>query len=93
MKEIKIDRSFVMHMDIDDNDGTIVRSTIELAKNLGLEIVAEGVESERIWRQLQKLECTIAQGYHLTRPVPAAELRDGSAGTTELPAGTFAAHI
>jgi EAL domain-containing protein (putative c-di-GMP-specific phosphodiesterase class I) len=74
--EIKIDRSFVMHMDVDDNDATIVRSTIELARNLGLDIVAEGVESERIWQQLQELECTVAQGYHLTRPVPAAALRD-----------------
>jgi diguanylate cyclase (GGDEF)-like protein/PAS domain S-box-containing protein len=71
--EIKIDRSFVMHMDVDENDATIVRSTIDLAKNLGLDVVAEGVESERIWEQLKAFECTIAQGYHLTRPVPAHE--------------------
>ena len=71
--EIKIDRSFVMHMDVDENDATIVRSTIDLAKNLGLDVVAEGVESERIWEQLKGFECTIAQGYHLTRPVPAPE--------------------
>ena len=62
VSEIKIDRSFVMHMDVDENDATIVRSTIELARNLGLDIVAEGVESERIWQQLQELECTIAHG-------------------------------
>ncbi|MGZ4372703.1 MAG: putative bifunctional diguanylate cyclase/phosphodiesterase [Gaiellaceae bacterium] len=85
--EIKIDRSFVMHMDVDENDATIVRSTIELARNLGLDIVAEGVESERIWQQLQELECTIAQGYHLTRPVPAAALRDWLRRYEAAPAG------
>jgi diguanylate cyclase len=63
-------------MDIDENDATIVRSTIELARNLGLDIVAEGVESERIWQQLEALECTIAQGYYLTRPVPAPAFRE-----------------
>jgi EAL domain-containing protein (putative c-di-GMP-specific phosphodiesterase class I) len=76
VNEIKIDRSFVMHMDVDDNDATIVRSTIELARNLGLDIVAEGVESERIRQQLEGLECTIAQGYYLTRPVPAPAFRE-----------------
>jgi EAL domain-containing protein (putative c-di-GMP-specific phosphodiesterase class I) len=76
VSEIKIDRSFVMHMDIDESDATIVRSTIELAKNLGLDVVAEGVESARIWNQLSALGCTIAQGYHLCRPVPPPELRD-----------------
>ena len=87
VNEIKIDRSFVMHMDVDENDATIVRSTIELARNLGLEIVAEGVESERIWQQLRALECTIAQGYHLTRPVPARELREWIRHYEAAPAG------
>jgi len=73
--EIKIDRSFVMAMDRSDDDATIVRSTIDLGRNLGLEVVAEGVETEAIWNHLESLGCTVAQGYYLSRPVPPAELR------------------
>ena len=47
--EIKIDRSFVMHMSDDEDNATIVRSTIDLGRNLGLQVVAEGVETEEIW--------------------------------------------
>ena len=54
----------------------IVRSTIDLARNLGLQVVAEGVETEEAWHQLNELGCTLAQGYYLSRPVPAAELTD-----------------
>jgi EAL domain-containing protein (putative c-di-GMP-specific phosphodiesterase class I) len=74
VNEIKIDRSFVMNMAESDNDAVIVRSTIDLARNLGLQVVAEGVETEEAWDELNKLGCTLAQGYYLTRPVPAAEL-------------------
>jgi EAL domain-containing protein (putative c-di-GMP-specific phosphodiesterase class I) len=73
--EIKIDRSFVMNMDQDEDDATIVRSTIDLGRNLGLEVVAEGVETAEIWDRLDDLGCTVAQGYYLSRPVPAEELR------------------
>jgi diguanylate cyclase len=76
VNEIKIDRSFVMNMADSDNDAVIVRSTIDLARNLGLHVVAEGVETEQAWDQLSKLGCTLAQGYYLSRPVPAAELTD-----------------
>ncbi len=76
VNEIKIDRSFVMNMDRDDDDATIVRSTIDLGRNLGLDVVAEGVESQPIWDQLAGLGCTVAQGYHLSRPLPAEELAD-----------------
>jgi diguanylate cyclase len=76
IKEIKIDRSFVMSMETNEDDATIVRSTIELGRNLGLEVVAEGVESETVWNWLRELGCTIAQGYHLSRPLPPDELRD-----------------
>jgi diguanylate cyclase (GGDEF)-like protein/PAS domain S-box-containing protein len=72
--QIKIDRSFVMTMDTDEDDATIVRSTIELGRNLGLEVVAEGVETEATLDRLRALGCTLAQGYHLSRPVPAEEL-------------------
>jgi EAL domain-containing protein (putative c-di-GMP-specific phosphodiesterase class I) len=54
----------------------IVRSTIDLARNLGLQVVAEGVETEQAWDELSELGCTLAQGYYLSRPVPAAELTE-----------------
>ena len=72
--ELKIDRSFVMHMDIDSDDATIVRSTVELATNLGLRVVAEGVETEENWRALAAMGARTAQGYFLSKPVPAGEL-------------------
>ena len=74
--EIKIDRSFVMNMAESDNDAVIVRSTIDLGRNLGLQVVAEGVETEQAWEELNQLGCTLAQGYYLSRPVPAAELTE-----------------
>jgi diguanylate cyclase len=76
VNEIKIDRSFVMNMSESDNDAVIVRSTIDLARNLGLHVVAEGVETEQAWDHLSELGCTLAQGYYLSRPVPAAELTE-----------------
>jgi diguanylate cyclase (GGDEF)-like protein len=72
--EIKIDKSFVMNMTEDENDAVIVRSTIDLGRNLGLEVVAEGVESAEIWRDLERWGCDVAQGYYLSRPVPAEDL-------------------
>jgi EAL domain-containing protein (putative c-di-GMP-specific phosphodiesterase class I) len=71
---IKIDRSFVMTMLHDENDAVIVRSTIDLGRNLGLDVVAEGVESMEIWEQLDGLGCDTAQGYFLSRPLPADAL-------------------
>ncbi len=68
---IKIDKSFVMEMAVDASDAAIVRSTIELAHNLGLRVVAEGVESEDAWRHLEALGCDFAQGYYLSRPLPS----------------------
>jgi EAL domain-containing protein (putative c-di-GMP-specific phosphodiesterase class I) len=67
---IKIDKSFVIEMAVDASDAAIVRSTIELAHNLGLRVVAEGVESEDAWRHLEALGCDFAQGYYLSRPLP-----------------------
>jgi diguanylate cyclase (GGDEF)-like protein len=72
--ELKIDKSFVMNMTRDDSDAVIVRSTIDLARNLRLRTVAEGVEDEGSWDQLARLGCDVAQGYFLSKPVPAAEL-------------------
>ena len=77
--EIKIDRSFVHRTwTSDEDDATIVRSTIDLGRNLGLEVVAEGVESGPIWDRLAELGCNVAQGYYLSRPLPADELTPGS---------------
>jgi diguanylate cyclase (GGDEF)-like protein len=72
--EIKIDRSFVARMESEREDALIVQSTIELAHNLGLRVVAEGVETEGTWMTLAELGCDHAQGYFLCRPVPPAEL-------------------
>ena len=74
LDEVKIDRSFVIGMSDDVNDAAIVRSTIDLARNLGLEVVAEGVETEATMRDLADLRCDVAQGYWLSRPIPAADL-------------------
>jgi EAL domain-containing protein (putative c-di-GMP-specific phosphodiesterase class I) len=70
--ELKIDRSFVAGMVSADSDLTIVRSTIDLAHNLGLDVVAEGVEDVATLRRLAELGCDRAQGYFISRPVPAA---------------------
>jgi EAL domain-containing protein (putative c-di-GMP-specific phosphodiesterase class I) len=72
--EIKIDGSFVLNMSVDEDDAAIVRSTIDLARNLRIDVVAEGVETEETWEALRQLGCTFAQGYFLSRPLPAAEL-------------------
>ncbi|GAB6041017.1 putative bifunctional diguanylate cyclase/phosphodiesterase [Endothiovibrio diazotrophicus] len=71
--ELKIDKSFVMSMNEDENDAAIVRSTIDLAHNLGLKVVAEGVENQQIWTVLEFLGCDTAQGYYMSRPIPAAD--------------------
>ncbi|MGH2876762.1 MAG: putative bifunctional diguanylate cyclase/phosphodiesterase, partial [Solirubrobacteraceae bacterium] len=72
--EIKIDRSFVMGMGSEVDDAVIVRSTVDLGRNLGLDVVAEGVETLELWNRLRDLGCKIAQGYFLSRPVPPDEL-------------------
>ncbi|MBC8057572.1 MAG: EAL domain-containing protein, partial [Rhizobiales bacterium] len=71
--ELKIDKSFVLGMVDDLDDAKIVRSTIDLAHNLGLTVVAEGVETAKVWDALRALECDEAQGYHMGRPMPAGE--------------------
>jgi predicted signal transduction protein with EAL and GGDEF domain len=73
--EIKIDRSFVMRMDTDRSDAVMVRSIIELARNLGLRVTAEGVETEETRTTLRRLGCDFAQGFHVGRPVVAEQCR------------------
>ena len=67
--ELKIDRSFVSPMLSDESDLIIVRSTINLGHDLGLKVVAEGVEDEATLHRLQKLGCDLAQGYHFSKPL------------------------
>jgi diguanylate cyclase (GGDEF)-like protein len=71
---LKIDRSFVTEMDHDESDHAIVRSTIDLARHLGMEVVAEGVETERALEELRQLGCHLAQGFLISRPLPADAL-------------------
>ena len=73
--QLKIDRSFVIDMSRNADDAAIVRSIITLGHDLGLEVVAEGVETESALEQLARLGCDTIQGYWLSRPLPPAELR------------------
>jgi diguanylate cyclase len=74
LHEVKIDKSFVMDMLENRSHAAIVRSVIDLAHNLGFEVVAEGVETEQVLAELTVLGCDIAQGYLFTRPMAAGLL-------------------
>lgn len=74
VQEVKIDRAFVTHMDSSESDAMIVRSTIELGHNLGLRVVAEGIETAEVMAELTRLGCDLAQGYFLSPPLTAEEL-------------------
>lgn len=73
---LKVDKSFVLGMVEDENDAVIVRSTIDLGRNLGLRVVAEGVETAELWDRVAELGCDVAQGYHISRPVPADQVAE-----------------
>ena len=73
LHQLKIDQSFVMAMERDRADLKIVRSTIDLAHNLGFSVVAEGVETAQTWAILRALKCDEAQGYFMARPMPEEE--------------------
>jgi EAL domain-containing protein (putative c-di-GMP-specific phosphodiesterase class I) len=70
---VKIDRSFVNGMESNAEFATIVRSAIEMGHNLGLKVVAEGIETEPVAQQLRDFGCDIAQGYLYARPMPLEE--------------------
>jgi diguanylate cyclase (GGDEF)-like protein len=72
--ELKIDKSFVQRLCDDEDDRIIVRSTIELAHNMGLSVVAEGIEDEFALNWLAQNKCELGQGYFISRPKPAKEL-------------------
>lgn len=74
--KLKIDQSFIKNMMENDNDAVIVRSTVDLSHNLGLKVIAEGVETQATLDLLHRLECDESQGYHLGRPMPPDELEN-----------------
>jgi EAL domain-containing protein (putative c-di-GMP-specific phosphodiesterase class I) len=78
---LKIDKSFVIGGLVDPSDLAIVRATIELGHSLGRDVVAEGVETAETLRLLADMGCDEAQGYHISRPVPAADLAPWLSGT------------
>jgi diguanylate cyclase (GGDEF)-like protein len=71
--ELKIDKSFVMKMAADADDAKIVRSTIDLGHNMGLRVVAEGLENTAIWSLLAEMGCDQGQGYYISKPLPAEQ--------------------
>jgi EAL domain-containing protein (putative c-di-GMP-specific phosphodiesterase class I) len=73
VQELKIDKSFVMKMEKDIDDAKIVRSTIDLGHNLGLKVVAEGIENLAVWEMLDNMGCEQGQGYFMSKPMPAEE--------------------
>ena len=81
--EIKIDRSFVADMAAEERDRAIVRSTIDLGHNLGLAAVAEGVEDQRTLDLLGGLGCDLAQGFYLSRPLPASQIAEWCRGRAD----------
>lgn len=75
---IKIDQSFVMPMVASPDSAIIVSSTIELSHNLGLKVIAEGVECQAVWDRLAALKCDVAQGYLISMPMPSEQCQDWS---------------
>jgi diguanylate cyclase (GGDEF)-like protein len=74
VRQIKIDKSFVLEMARSEDDAFIARSVIDLGHNLGLEVVAEGVSDGEIWDLLRGMGCDVAQGFYVSHPLPAGEL-------------------
>jgi diguanylate cyclase (GGDEF)-like protein/PAS domain S-box-containing protein len=83
--EIKIDRSFVTNMNSSADKEVIVRSTIDLARNLGKQVVAEGVETAIVLQRLEELGCHQVQGYYVSKPLPAEKLDTWLAESAKLP--------
>jgi diguanylate cyclase (GGDEF)-like protein/PAS domain S-box-containing protein len=75
IRALKIDRTFVQDMETDAQDAVIVQSTVQLAHNLGLSVVAEGVENEATLNQLRRIGCDQVQGFHISRALPWAQMR------------------
>jgi EAL domain-containing protein (putative c-di-GMP-specific phosphodiesterase class I) len=76
LDHVKIDKSFIASLSVDKSSATIVRSTVELGHNLGLEVIAEGVEDQKTRDLLVDLGCDTMQGFYVARPMPPLELRN-----------------
>ncbi|MES2826469.1 MAG: EAL domain-containing protein [Pseudomonadota bacterium] len=76
VNELKIDKSFIQNMTAENEDIKIVRSTIDLAHNMGLKVVAEGIEDETVLDLLTQLGCDYGQGYYICRPMPVEKFND-----------------
>jgi EAL domain-containing protein (putative c-di-GMP-specific phosphodiesterase class I) len=88
VQELKVDRSFVTHMRERKSELAIVRSTVDLGHNLGMHVVAEGVEDAATWQELDALGCDEIQGFFLGEPMPAPTILGwlGERRVTELSA-------
>ena len=90
--EVKIDKSFVLNMDRDADNASIVRSIVDLGSNLSLDVVAEGIETPEVWERIRELGCTYGQGFLVSRPMPIGDVRQwlessgGRVGRTTSPA-------
>ena len=73
LTELKIDKSFITDVLQSENDAVIVKATINLAHNLGLQVTAEGVESQEVMNLLQDYDCDLVQGYFFSKPIPCEE--------------------
>jgi len=82
VNELQVDRAFVQRMLASETDGAIVRATVELGHGLGLRVVAEGVEDPATLAALGSLGCDHAQGYLMSRPMPARSFAAGIARTS-----------
>jgi EAL domain-containing protein (putative c-di-GMP-specific phosphodiesterase class I) len=80
VSEMKIDQTFISGMESDDSNFAIVCSCLELARNLDLTVVAEGVETLEVWQHLAELGCPTVQGYFLSRPLAPAAFTTWMAG-------------
>ena len=76
IQEIKIDKSFVLELSTNHEDAVIVRATVEMGHNLGLTVIAEGVEDDKAFDMLSDFGCDLAQGYFFSRPLPKAEFEN-----------------
>jgi len=76
VQELKIDKSFVLNVDQNEHDATIIRSTIDLGHNLNLKVVAEGIENEASWQKLTQMGCDIGQGYFMAKPMLVDDFED-----------------
>jgi EAL domain-containing protein (putative c-di-GMP-specific phosphodiesterase class I) len=89
--DLKLDRAFVAHCDTDPRSAAIVKSTVELAHNLGMRMIAEGVETDAVLDRLRVWDCDLVQGYHISRPQPPDHLTPWLL-QRQTPAASYAGH-